>query len=78
MTKKIERPTQTKAVGYGYVGMWSDGTLGWFMPRHFGAGKRYKQPACAHPEWPNIGEPSFLCKITLELVPNAKPRRVKP
>jgi hypothetical protein len=26
--------SKDKAVGYGYVGEWDDGTLGWCLPKH--------------------------------------------
>jgi hypothetical protein len=79
----------SKGVGYGYVGMWSNGTLGWFMPTHLStatAPRKWLRHApdkpAKHPEWSNIGEPSYMCKITIELVldKNRRPivRRVKP
>ena len=34
---------RNKTVGYGYVGEWSDGTLGWCLPKHMIDGGR-KRP----------------------------------
>lgn len=69
--------TANKVVGYGYVGEWSDGTLGWCLPKHL-SGERFPADKCAaHPTWSNIGEPSYLCKITIERVPGKRMRRIK-
>jgi hypothetical protein len=65
----------SKTVGYGYVGEWADGTLGWCLPNHVGGKQHY--PCAPHPTWSNIGEPSYLCKITIERVPNKRMRRIK-
>lgn len=72
-----------KSVGYGFVGKWEDGQLGWFLPNHLTAtGRRLPDIAAAHPNWSNIGERSYLCKITVELVRDklGRPiiRKVKP
>jgi hypothetical protein len=67
-----------KTVGFGYVGEWADGTLGWCLPTHLsGYSIRVKEPCAAHPEWSNVGERSYLCKITIERVPNVRMRRIK-
>jgi hypothetical protein len=67
-------------VGYGYVGVWADGTLGWCLPDHLHSSNsvRRNQRCAPHPEWSNIGEPSYLCKITIQRVPNKRMRRIKP
>ena len=62
-----------KVVGYGYVGRWSDGTLGWFMPMHMSNNSE---------KYPHIprgrgylfcrGELAEKCKITIEPVKNSK------
>jgi hypothetical protein len=75
MTKYRDK---NKVVGYGYVGEWCDGTLGWFLPRHMSGGNRKRpEPPQAHPNWSNVGEPSYLCKITIERVTGVRMRRVK-
>jgi len=70
---------KNKTVGYGYVGEWSDGTLGWCLPNHISGTSREEEtePCASHPEWSNIGEPSYLCKITIERVPGVRMRRIK-
>lgn len=75
--------SKDKAVCYGYVGEWADGRLGWCVPKHLGGvtekqSRKRPEPCAAHPEWSNIGEPSYLCKITIERVPNVRMRRIKP
>lgn len=30
MSKRVQKPKPTK--GYGYVGVWSDNSVGWWMP----------------------------------------------
>jgi hypothetical protein len=75
MSKKTN-PNLT--VGYGYVAKWSDGMLGHCLPEQLcGHSRRYPEPCAPHPEWLNIGEPSYLCKITIERVPNVRMRRIK-
>ena len=65
MSKKLKIPKGT--TGYGYVGVWDDGEIGWFMPDFIDNqnGRRY-------PSEPNdqIGlydkeHRTFLCEITV-------------
>jgi hypothetical protein len=55
-------------VGRGYVGAWNDGRLGWFLPDHLEPSTSHlsADKAASHPDWSNIGVPSYLCKITIE------------
>jgi hypothetical protein len=82
--KMVPREPTPKTIGYAYVGVWSDGTLGWCLPAHLTHdpkrtySRRYAEPCEPHPDWSNIGEPSYLCKITIERVPNVRMRRIKP
>ena len=63
MRRKVKAGKQ-KTAGYGFVGRWADGTLGWAMPTHLGASViEHPRPAI----W-NRGEPSYLCRITVEQV----------
>ena len=62
-----------KTVGYGYVGRWSDGTLGWFMPMCMSNNSE------RHPYIPSGKEYSFCwgelaekCRITIEPIKNHK------
>lgn len=59
-----------KEVGYGYVGLWSDGTLGWCLPEHLSPYIKYPQKITAE-DW-NVGEWSYKCKITIEPIKNEK------
>ena len=64
--------TKTKSTGYGYVGKWRDGTLGWFMPKHLdGYGNMKPNPE----DW-NIGETGYLCKITIKLMKDKLGRNI--
>lgn len=79
MSRNVLRPTRKKVVGYGYVGLWRDGVPGWCLPENIypGESRRYAMPCAAHPDWSNIGEPSYLCKITIEVVDGVRMRRIK-
>lgn len=66
-----------KTIGMGYVGRWKDGSLGWFMPRHFEGGiKKTPYKPYLQKDWCNNGEFAYLCKITIEPIIN-KRRRVR-
>jgi hypothetical protein len=76
---------QRRRIGYGYVGAWQDGTLGWCLPLHLDTSSRDKPPRwlrkspnkCApHPDWSNIGEPSYLCEITIKLILDKRGRPI--
>jgi len=61
-----------RTIGLGFVGCWNDGTLGWCMPTHLSGLKGQ----CDHPEvnrW-NVGERTYLCRITVEQVFNKRGR----
>lgn len=69
---------QTK--GFGFAGVWSDGTLGWFMPDHISNGGRnyVGSPNERAQEFVNKdgGDRFFLCKITVTPVVNVKGRPI--
>ena len=72
----MSKRSKTKTVGYGWVGKWRDGTLGWIMPRHVnGLSLRV-------PEYPAdinfvSDEDQFtLCKITVEEVPGKRRQKM--
>lgn len=52
-----------KSVGYGFVGKWRDGTLGWCLPKHLAQGNNTPDIE----PW-NQNEKAVLCKITVEKV----------
>ncbi len=64
--------TKDKAVGYGFVGEWNNGTIGWCLPSHLSNGSNTveKRP------W-NVGEDSFYCRITIERMKNKKGKYIK-
>ncbi len=79
--------TSEKTIGHGYVGQWSDGSLGWFMPAHLsGNGRKYPdKPRMSEGPYgifPPEGGQGFLCRITVERVRDKRGRpivrRVKP
>lgn len=71
MSKKKD-PNVT--VGYGYVGRWHDGTLGWFLPTHL-LGYNIRLPEPPDSQGFAKGELFELCKITVEKVPGKRKRR---
>lgn len=79
-TKKITSPPKEPSVGYGYVGQWIDGRIGWFLPRHhLGRGKRCVQPPNSEAHVyinGNSKERFFLCKITVKPVFDKKGRPI--
>jgi hypothetical protein len=70
MAKKLPKRTCTKTVGYGYVGMWIDGTPGWFLPTFLSGGDRYTEPPnteaskYVRPE----GDYFVKCRITIQVI----------
>lgn len=59
----------TKTVGFGYVGRWKNGDVGWFMPRMVG-GRHDNEPPNddASKFVGDDGETFVLCRITVEQV----------
>lgn len=77
MSKKLELPKPT--TGYGYVGVWSDGSIGWFMPRHIDSRYARNYPSSPAPDMPRYAgkrERAFLCKITVTPVTDKRGRPV--
>jgi len=71
--KKVE-----KIVGYGYVGRWMEGGIGWAMPAFLHSDNTIDKPE--EPVTTNYtSENDFaeLCRITIEVVPGARRRRMK-
>lgn len=70
MSKSNRARGTKKTVGYGFVGRWMDGTLGWWLPNHISGMPRER----AEPYNPclddlyNKPENLVLCKITVEQV----------
>lgn len=79
MRRKCER-RKDKTVGYGYVGEWNDGAIGWCLPTHLTACPGINERPKLEP-W-NVGEPTYLCKVTIERVKDSRGRdivrRIKP
>jgi len=71
--KRKGKSTKTKTVGYGYVGTWRDGTIGWSMPKFVEA-----YPMSIHSSNHEFSKdsPHYLCKITIELVKDKKGRKI--
>lgn len=64
----------TKTVGYGYVGRWIHGHLGWSMPRWLtGTTGELERPEPT--DW-NTGERHVLCRITVEVVTDERGREL--
>lgn len=72
----MSRSDKNKVVGYGYVGRWADGSIGWFLPTHIAGSQTPESPSHAAEEHAS-GELFELCKITVEVVHGKRRRRVK-
>lgn len=59
-TKKIEVPKKVR--GRGYSGVWNDGTLGWYAPKHVSPGKHTTDPINNDN---TKGHRFFLCEVVL-------------
>lgn len=65
-----------KTVGYGYVGEWASGELGWFLPRHIHFRDTPRHPSTPFATFSSaLGCRGVFCKITIEEVPGRKGRR---
>lgn len=73
------RATET-VVGYGYVGEWSDGTIGWWLPRHVSGYAGQTEPpnedSIIHSGTADAGDPFYLCRITVERLARSDGRAV--
>lgn len=68
-----------RIIGYGWCGVWCDGTLGFLMSRHTAHGKRNAKPLSAEQleslsgKSQNIAASDFYrVKVTVELVKNKR------
>lgn len=71
--RNYSKAGKKKTVGFGYVGRWKNGTLGWFLPTHL-CGRR---DGSEHPNdeagvYSNDDDRFALCRITIEQVPGAR------
>lgn len=67
--------SETKTVGYGFVGHWVDGRLGWNMPDHLEGYNGYTEA----PTMRNLygrHKPHVLCRITVEQVLDSRGRPI--
>lgn len=77
MTNKVQIPTPVK--GYGYAGKWSDGRIGWFMPRHVSGAYDRKSPDDGVDKDSHQymkGERIFLCEIIVKPLKDKKGRPI--
>lgn len=69
--------SERKTVGYGYVGRWRDGTLGWMLPAHLGGYARPAEPPSDL--FQQIALPKdrvVLCRITVEVIKDSLGREI--
>ena len=67
--------TKTRTVGYGFVGVWCEGDIGWFLPKHL-TGYGIEPVNGAAPKY-LVGKERFvLCRITVEQVFDSKGRPI--
>jgi hypothetical protein len=72
--KRESKSGKEKSVGYGYVGVWNTGDLGWVLPEHLTCNsfsREFPDKDFIYPE-----DDLFLCKITVELVKDRKGRPI--
>lgn len=87
---KIDSRKKSKAkrtTGYGYVGLWRNGTLGWWLPRCLAANHRLPCGRLCYSAEPPNGEAvtvsgaendrAVLCKITVEPCLTSNGRLIK-
>ena len=67
-----------KSVGYGYVGTWNDGTLGWNLPTFVcNLPERYiEYPDLRGKHWIGAHDVFVKCKITIEPVISKKTKKL--
>jgi hypothetical protein len=52
-----------RSIGYGYVGRWKTGEIGWFLPDHVIGATDYVEPPSITAEEAAKGEKFELCRI---------------
>ena len=57
----------------GFVGLWTDGTLGWVMPKHF---SKYGGNKPNMEQW-NEGATVYYCEITVKIITNKNGEYIK-
>ena len=70
MSKRIEIPKP--AMGYGYVGAWKDGDIGWGLPNAL----HDRRSGPREDFWGHKNVRTFLCKITIEPVTDVDGRPI--
>lgn len=68
-----KRRSPDRSVGYGYVGRWLDGDIGWWLPS-FGGHPRRSPGESSMPA--ECDEPVFLCRVTIEVVRDSRGRPI--
>jgi hypothetical protein len=63
MTKKVKVPRANR--GFGYVGVWDDGDVGWWLPEQLSGPDRLVEPISVAAMKFAEGERFFLCEITV-------------
>jgi hypothetical protein len=75
--RKDAKATPSKTVGYGYVGRWDDGTLGWCTPAHVQGTPGYNEPVSELGKQNAAPDQRFyLCRITVEMVTDSRGRKI--
>jgi hypothetical protein len=71
---------KNKTIGYGFVGRWYNGSVGWCMPRHLSQSSvrgRSEPPSDVFDENAKDGDCAVLCKITVEVVHDKLGREIR-
>ena len=74
--KRRSVATRAKAVGYGFVGQWADGTIGWCLPEHMASGSLIEPPSRIGRANSTRADRFLLCRITVAVVRDSLGRSI--
>ena len=76
MSKKVNLPKKT--IGYGFIGVWANGSVGWMGLSHIGGSREYPDMPVDSPDRKEImkGERLFMCKVTVTPLLDKKGRPI--
>lgn len=73
MSRRNKAASPDRSVGYGYVGRWNDGRIGWFLPCFTSHPRRSPAESSMPADYP---DPVFLCRVTVEVVRDSRGRAI--
>jgi hypothetical protein len=75
----LRTASKDKTTGYGFVGRWRDGTLGWILPDYLSGYSRGSYTEPPSPRFHKSARPidrAVLCRITIEVVKDSRGRSI--